>query len=1373
MKKGYVNWTLVLVLVLGVCALGVTVIGLRKYNRTQRAEQGLERGLVAYEEERWSAAASGLGQYLGIHQTDVDILLKYGHAQSRIQPFRREHYAQAVNAYRNVLRLDEANVEAARSLVDLYLQANVPAEAELVASRFLEKGDDSNITVRLAAAQMMQRKYEDAAQLLTEVLTREPSETAVYELLAQVASERPNLLPKTPREWIDLAVANNPQKAQAHILRGRFLADSGQRDLAIQSLQQAEQCELSDQDVRLSLAAAWLRLDALEQAEAQLDALYASDPTLPQLWQLRAVAAAKRQDPAKAGEVARAGLEHLGDAKGVFLPYAAELFLQAGDNESARAALKGLRELDLNSGLVFYLDGLLAERDGDWSLAMTHWREAVVQGYTAEPVYLKLAEGAMRLEDRTSAIETLQRFLRQNPNSYSAHLMLARILAEGRQWAAASESAASAARLSPTSREAQSLLMRTQIERLAQQPQSAGRVDQILAELLAADDSLQHRLLAFRIALSRQDWTKAQQALEAINERFGPSLSLQMAWAEYYAIRQQTEQSAALLREAMAAYPDASEPVILLASLYLDQNKSPEALSILQEAASRLEGPPLRRVRLLMGDIYNRSGQTQDAVAVFTAMAADYPQDILSRRQLLTLRRNEADAAWLAEQIDAIKKIEGAAGRIWKIEQVSLWLAQGEIEQHYSQAVSLLNENLAANPDDKQSVMLLAAAHEQAGNMRLSMSLYQDTLVRHPDDVDLAIAAMGAMYRAQETRQAEQLLADLLAAGHTDPRLAQFELQSHLRQGRLDSAEEMLEKMILRNADDDSAKLSLAMLRTRSGQFDAARQLIDDLISENPDAVVYQAALTDWHLQQKQPEQAMAVVEAFLRRHDTVEVHRLRCQVLLAMGQTDDAVAGIGTILERAGSDPEVLLNVSELYIAAGREAQALDAAQKALALAPDSFDAQKQTALLLLAQTQTQQEGAALLEKAIAKQPNDVQLRLRKAALLLSRIGGTPDDGIQILSVLVNDYPRLEPAWGYLIEWYLLNNQPGMAMDTVLRGLAAIPESRLLAIAKARVESLRSPSVALETLNRLAQQYPSDEEIVQMRALMMQRADRNGQAVQLLGDWLASGSASESISLRLLYMELLYADKQIEPAKQLYERLSADPKVADTALIRWLSVMAETAGAEEMAAAFERWYQSHPQGGPMALQILQTLLANQSPSTVSAARQILTLVLGREPNSPEAVFAMAMLHHMTGQKLESVPYYERTLELQPENVVAINNLAWILSQDKFDHRRALQLADNGLAQAPDYVDLIDTRGTIHFAMEQYDKAAEDFRKAAAAYLDSQPQKTVSTFYLAQCLLRLGSNEPARNEFFRARELDDKVGGLTPQQRAELAEILR
>lgn len=271
MHKGYVNWKLILVLVLGLCAVGVTLVGLRKFNRTQRSEQGLKKGLAAYDEKRWSEAAAGLGQYLAVHQTDVDILLKYGHAQTRIQPFKHNSYSQAVNAYRNVLRIDEVNLDAARSLVELYLQSRVFGEAELVASRFLEKQDDAELTLHLATAQIMQRKYEQAAELLTAMLAKDPSETGIYELLAMIARERPELLPKSPREWIDAAVEANPQKAEVYILRARFLTSAGQSDQAIDNLQQATRCDLSDVQVRLSLAAAWLRLDALEEADRYLD----------------------------------------------------------------------------------------------------------------------------------------------------------------------------------------------------------------------------------------------------------------------------------------------------------------------------------------------------------------------------------------------------------------------------------------------------------------------------------------------------------------------------------------------------------------------------------------------------------------------------------------------------------------------------------------------------------------------------------------------------------------------------------------------------------------------------------------------------------------------------------------------------------------------------------------------------------------------------------------------------------------------------------------------------------------------------------------------------------------------------------------------
>ncbi len=1375
MKKGYINWKLVLVLVLCIGAIGATVVGLRKFNRTQRAEQGLKKGLAAYEEELWQEAASNLGHYLAVHQTDTEVLLKYGHAQAHIQPFKRENYAQAINAYRSVLRNDETNLQAAQSLIDLYLQAQIPGEAELVATRFLEKKQDVQITRRLATAQVMQRKYEQAVELLTDIVVRQPEEITSYELLAHIAQERPELLKKSDQEWIDAAVEKNPENAQAYILRSGFLSRKGLREQAVQDLEQASRCDLSEVNTRLALAAAWLRLEAIEQAESQLNAVFAENPALPELWQLRALIAIKRQDSAMAAQVARQGLEQLGQNKTVFLPYAVELFLQTKDLQGARSAIEEFRKTELNRGLVCYLDGLMAERDGDWPKALSFWREAVMQGYTTESVYLKLAEGAVRMEDRTTAIETLRRYVTTNNRSFSAQLMLARILMESRQWKEASDYASAAARLNPQSKETQNTLSRCRIELLAAQPQSKDRVDQMLTELIAADDSLDNRLLAFRIALNRQDWQKAQNDLERLKQQHGNELKVCMAEAEYLARKNQTDLAASILDEAIVRFPEASEPVILRAAIYSDREDALNALKLLQDAVSRMKDQDLRKVQLWMADLYRKMGQTRDLIELFTKLAAQNPHDILARRQLLALSRDTADPQQLQKWIEEIKQIEGGqAGRLWKIEQALLWMTQSDFAAKYPQTVSLLNENLKANPDDKQSLMVLASAHEMGGNKQLAVSLYRDTLTRYSGDIDLAIAAMGAMYRAEEYRQAEQLLNELLAAGHSDPRLAQLELQSHLRQGRLDTAESLLEKMVARNARDISAKMSLAMLKTRNAQFNAAKQLIDEIIVENPDAVAPHAVLADWHLRQEQKQQALAVCESYLAQHDTVDAYRFRCQVFLAMNEKDKAVKDIETILQRADNSAEIYLNVSELCLSAGLQAQALETAQKALTIKPDLFDAQKQVAILLLADQKSRRQGMELLEKALVQQPRDVQLRLLKASLLLEQgAGPNAAQGLEILNTLVSEFPRLESAWGYLVEWYMLTNQSGMAMDTVLRGLSALPENRALLFSKARIEALHSPAVALETLNQLARKYPADDAVIEMQARQMHRVGKSEQAVAILRQRLAAASAADTIRWQFPLMEILFESGSAGQAEEIYRQLVQNQDTSAAAMIRWLRLIGKTAKSDELLSEFQQWYDLNPQKGAAALPVLQNLLEAKNPEAVAAAEQILKLVQTREPENPDAAYGVAMLRHMTGQKIEAIPLYERALELQPENVIAMNNLAWILSQEKGEHNKALALADKGISLSPKYTDLIDTRGTIYMSMGQYEKAALDFKQAAERYLDTQTEKTSSTFNLAKCYRQLGRIDLSLIESYKARDLDEKNNGLTPQQRAELAEMLK
>ena len=76
-------------------------------------------------------------------------------------------------------------------------------------------------------------------------------------------------------------------------------------------------------------------------------------------------------------------------------------------------------------------------------------------------------------------------------------------------------------------------------------------------------------------------------------------------------------------------------------------------------------------------------------------------------------------------------------------------------------------------------------------------------------------------------------------------------------------------------------------------------------------------------------------------------------------------------------------------------------------------------------------------------------------------------------------------------------------------------------------------------------------------------------------------------------------------------------------------------------------------------------------------------------------------------------------------------------------------------------------------SMGQYEKAALDFKQAAERYLDTQTEKTSSTFNLAKCYRQLGRIDLSLIESYKARDLDENNNGLTPQQRAELAEMLK
>jgi tetratricopeptide (TPR) repeat protein len=202
-------------------------------------------------------------------------------------------------------------------------------------------------------------------------------------------------------------------------------------------------------------------------------------------------------------------------------------------------------------------------------------------------------------------------------------------------------------------------------------------------------------------------------------------------------------------------------------------------------------------------------------------------------------------------------------------------------------------------------------------------------------------------------------------------------------------------------------------------------------------------------------------------------------------------------------------------------------------------------------------------------------------------------------------------------------------------------------------------------------------------------------------------------------------------------------------------------------------WCQNHPKDTRTPVAIAGDLATTQDSQAKKTAEDLLRKVLDREPNSLPAMNSLAMLLQVTGRPEEASKLYEQILKLQPDNIVAINNLAWALCEDRGKHQQALELAERGLKIAPNYVDLIDTRGVAYYRLDECDKAVQCFTRCLTLYPRGTPAATATYFHLGRALFELGRKEEAIENLNKALELNAEIGDLSNADIEETRRLLQ
>ena len=174
-------------------------------------------------------------------------------------------------------------------------------------------------------------------------------------------------------------------------------------------------------------------------------------------------------------------------------------------------------------------------------------------------------------------------------------------------------------------------------------------------------------------------------------------------------------------------------------------------------------------------------------------------------------------------------------------------------------------------------------------------------------------------------------------------------------------------------------------------------------------------------------------------------------------------------------------------------------------------------------------------------------------------------------------------------------------------------------------------------------------------------------------------------------------------------------------------------------------------QGAPQSAVVLavraETLLGRGDRS---GARGALEQAVAIAPSATGLLMNLAQLEEADGLYEAAISRYQRLVELQPANVIALNNLAYALAVYRKAPAEGLPLAKRAAALAPRSADVIDTLAWIEHLLDNHAVAAQLL--ATAIKLD--PEGSEIRLHAAEVAAALGERARAESELKEALRLN-------------------
>ena len=611
---------------------------------------------------------------------------------------------------------------------------------------------------------------------------------------------------------------------------------------------------------------------------------------------------------------------------------------------------------------------------------------------------------------------------------------------------------------------------------------------------------------------------------------------------------------------------------------------------------------------------------------------------------------------------------------------------------------SLSALQLGARIDYRPAQMLLGIVHLESGNLAQAEMYLSSVVASTPENIEARTLLAETRLKLRRLDQARETLMPMLSAQSPDSRALSVAGRLNIESGDIDQGVDYLEQSVAASPGNGELKFQLAAAYIAAGRIAQAQELLDSIGRDS--------SIDD--------EYRRGLLEAMVQFRD---------------GSVDEAIASAKDLTGRYPQRPEIN-NLIGYFHLTRRE---FDAARQHfdIGAARIGGDAVSQRFLAAIDLAEGKLEAAEMRYADILR----IQPDATWAMLTMARIKGAREDrngAVEWLERARESDPAEARARALLAKLYVSERKfsegesvarEALALDAGdasvhnALGVALLNQRRFVEAAKSFETAVTLDADRAEYHRNLARTQGALENANAAIDTLQNAWDREIADVPTAGLLISArvqaGEFDEALSL-VTRLQQKFPDSQVAIAYEGEVHLAAgDREKAVAAYDRALAM-----GANRNIAI-------------RAYRILDNL-GDERP-----LRPLLEYLDAR-PLDSVARMVLAQAYMRAGDDGPAVSEFEKVVEAEPENAVALNNLAWLYYEA--GNSKALEIARKAYALRPDEASIADTLGWILVETGDVSEGVEILRQAVAA----GGGRAQHRYHLAAGLAKLGERDAAR-----------------------------